>query len=119
MGPVRLLLIGALRYLLGSFPSGVVVVRVWTGEDLRRVGRGHTGGMNVRRVAGLAPAIVTVLADAAKAIVAVKLAETVGTPSHGRCPLPRRRWSLDTAGPSLLAFKAVRAWEAPPSFCST
>ena len=63
------LLVGALGYLLGSFPSGVVAVRIWTGKDLRKVGAGHTGGMNVRRVAGLAPAIVTVLADAAKAIL--------------------------------------------------
>jgi hypothetical protein len=73
-----LLLIGALGYLLGSFPSGVVVVRVWTGKDLRKVGTGHTGGMNVRRVAGLAPAVLAVLGDAAKALVAVKLAEILG-----------------------------------------
>jgi glycerol-3-phosphate acyltransferase PlsY len=73
-----LLLIGAVGYLLGSFPSGVVVVRFWTGKDLRRTGSGHTGGMNVRRVAGLAPAVLTVLADAAKAIVAVRLAQILG-----------------------------------------
>ena len=69
MTVLSLLLSGALGYLLGSFLSGVVVVRLWKGEDLRRIGSGHTGGMNVRRVAGLAPAIVTVLADAAKAIL--------------------------------------------------
>lgn len=65
-------------YLLGSFPSGVVVVRFCKGEDLRRAGSGHTGGMNVRRVAGLLPAIVAVLGDAAKAILAVRLAEILG-----------------------------------------
>jgi len=36
------------------------------------------GGMNVRRVAGLLPAVVTVVADAAKAILAVGLAEMLG-----------------------------------------
>lgn len=51
------------------------MVRFWTGEDLRKVGSGHTGGMNVRRVAGLLPAVVTVVANAAKVILAVKLAE--------------------------------------------
>ena len=39
---------------------------------------GHTQGRNVRRVAGLAPAVLAVLGDAAKAIVAVRLAEIVG-----------------------------------------
>lgn len=54
------------------------MVRFWSGEDLRKVGSGHTGGMNVRRVAGLLPAVLTVVADAAKAILAVRLAEMLG-----------------------------------------
>lgn len=75
---LTLLLLATIGYLLGSFPSGLVVVRFWTGEDLRKVGSGHTGGMNVRRVAGLLPAVLTVVADAAKAILAVRLAEILG-----------------------------------------
>ena len=78
MTALALLPIAAMGYLLGSFPSGVVVVRFWRGKDLRRMGSGHTGGMNVRRVAGLIPAIVAILGDAAKAILAVKLAEILG-----------------------------------------
>lgn len=74
----RVLLLAALGYFLGSFPSGVVVVRFWKGQDLRKLGSGHTGGMNVRRVAGVLPAVLTVLGDAAKAIVAVRLAEIFG-----------------------------------------
>ena len=75
---LSLLTVAGVGYLLGSFPSGLVVVRFWTGEDLRKVGSGHTGGMNVRRVAGLLPAVLTVVADAAKAILGVKLAEMLG-----------------------------------------
>lgn len=78
MTALTLLLIASMGYLLGSFPSGVVVVRFWRGDDLRRMGSGHTGGMNVRRVAGVVPAIVAILGDAAKAILAVKLAEIWG-----------------------------------------
>jgi len=78
MGALTLLLVAVLGYLLGSFPSGVVVVRFLKGEDLRKLGSGHTGGRNVRRVAGLAPAVLAVLGDAAKAIMAVRLAEIVG-----------------------------------------
>lgn len=54
------------------------MVRFFKGKDLREVGTGHTGGRNVRRVAGLGPAILAVLGDAAKAILAVKLAEILG-----------------------------------------
>lgn len=78
MTALSLLLFAAIGYLLGSFPSGVVVVRFWKGQDLRKLGSGHTGGRNVRRVAGLAPAVLAVLGDAAKALVAVRLAEIAG-----------------------------------------
>jgi glycerol-3-phosphate acyltransferase PlsY len=78
MTALLILIVGAVGYLLGSFPSGVVVVRFFKGEDLRKLGSGHTGGRNVRRVAGLGPAVLAVLGDAAKALLAVKLAEIVG-----------------------------------------
>jgi glycerol-3-phosphate acyltransferase PlsY len=78
MAALTILILAAVGYLLGSFPSGVVVVRFCTGEDLRTLGTGHTGGRNVRRVAGLGPAVLAVLGDAAKALVAVELAEIVG-----------------------------------------
>lgn len=78
MAGLALLLVAALGYLLGSFPSGVVVVRLWKGQDLRRIGSGHTGARNVYRVAGLLPAILTVLGDAGKAMLGVKMAEVLG-----------------------------------------
>lgn len=101
---LSLLLIGVLGYLLGSFPSGVVVVRVWTGKDLRKVGSGHTGGMNVRRVAGLAPAVLAVLGDAAKAIVAVKLAEILG-PHPWTVPLAATTVVVGHCWPLYTAFE--------------
>jgi len=87
-----LLLVAAVGYLLGSFPSGIVVVRFWKGKDLRRIGSGHTGGMNVRRVAGLLPSVLAVLGDGAKAIVAVRLAEILG-------PQP---WAVPVAGTTVV-----------------
>ena len=92
MSVLTLLLVAVLAYLLGSFPSGVVVVRFWKGEDLRTLGTGHTGGRNVRRVAGLGPAVLAVLGDAAKAIVAVRLAEILG-------PVP---WAVPLAATSVV-----------------
>lgn len=75
MAVLSLLLVATVGYLLGSFPSGVVVVRFFKGVDLRKLGTGHTGGRNVRRVAGLAPAALAALGDMAKAFLAVRLAE--------------------------------------------
>jgi glycerol-3-phosphate acyltransferase PlsY len=93
MAVLLILIVAAVGYLLGSFPSGVVVVRFFTGEDLRTLGSGHTGGRNVRRVAGLGPAVLAVLGDAAKALLAVKLAEMVG-------PAP---WAVPVAATAAVA----------------
>jgi glycerol-3-phosphate acyltransferase PlsY len=90
---LALLVSAATGYLLGSFPSGVVVVRFFKGEDLRQMGTGHTGGRNVRRVAGLGPAVLAVLGDAAKAILAVRLAELIG-------PAP---WAVPVAATAAVA----------------
>jgi glycerol-3-phosphate acyltransferase PlsY len=61
------LVIGA--YLLGSVPFGVVVTRLFTGQDVRRVGSGNIGASNVTRAAGKAAGILTLVLDAAKAAV--------------------------------------------------
>lgn len=39
-------------YLVGSFPSGVVVVRLFRGEDIRKQGSGSIGASNVWRQYG-------------------------------------------------------------------
>lgn len=72
MLPWILLLVGA--YLLGSFPTGWVVVRLRTGEDIRRVGSGRTGGTNAMRAGGWVAGLLTGLGDLAKGAMAVGLA---------------------------------------------
>jgi len=68
-------LIGA--YLLGSIPIGLLVVRVITGEDIRTVGSGRTGGTNSLRAAGLLGAVLTILGDAGKGWLAVWIAHAL------------------------------------------
>lgn len=73
--------VGVVGYLCGSFPTGYLAARLWRGVDIRKVGSGRTGGTNVLRVAGIGPAVITVLGDVAKAYLAVWLARwLVGTP---------------------------------------
>jgi len=60
-----------LGYLLGSFPSGVVVVRLVRRMDVRRIGSRRSGATNVFRAAGLLPALVVFFLDVLKGTAAV------------------------------------------------
>ena len=60
-------------YLIGSFPTGVIVGRLLGGIDPRTVGSGHTGGTNVFRNVNRVAGVVTALVDTAKGALAVWL----------------------------------------------
>ena len=64
----------ALAYALGCISPGYYVVRLMTGEDLRRLATGSTGARNVGRRLGLRPAALTLGADVAKGAAAVAIA---------------------------------------------
>lgn len=70
-----LFLIPLLSYLLGSLPMGVIYVRLFTGQDLRAVGSGRTGGTNAMRAAGLSVGLLTAFSDILKGALAVWLAQ--------------------------------------------
>src|SRR5208282_4320356 len=64
------LITAAVGYLLGSIPFGYLLVRIFTGEDVRASGSGNIGATNVdRRSPALGAA--TLLLDAAKGLAAV------------------------------------------------
>ena len=69
-------------YLLGSIPTGLVLVRLSTGKDLRHEHSGRTGGTNAARAAGAWAGIGTMIGDGLKAAGAVWLAHalTAGQP---------------------------------------
>ncbi|MBN1138460.1 MAG: glycerol-3-phosphate acyltransferase [Anaerolineae bacterium] len=62
-----------LGYVLGSFPSGYLVSKLW-GVDILRHHSGRTGGTNVFRVLGLLPALLTGALDVGKGALAVWVA---------------------------------------------
>jgi glycerol-3-phosphate acyltransferase PlsY len=68
----------AVSYFVGSVPVAWLVAKLVTGQDLRRMGSGNVGVMNtalsVARWAGL----LVFLAEAAKGVLAVVLARSVG-----------------------------------------
>ncbi len=68
---------GAIGYLLGSIPSGLLVGRFARGIDVREYGSGKTGFTNVMRTVGLRWGIVVLIADLAKGVIPVVIARLV------------------------------------------
>ena len=63
-----------LGYLLGSIPTAYIVTRLAKGEDVRHLGGGNVGGLNVYREVGKLPAAVVAIVDVAKGAAAVAIA---------------------------------------------
>jgi glycerol-3-phosphate acyltransferase PlsY len=62
-------------YLLGSIPSAYIVTRLVRGKDIRRLGGGNVGGLNVFREVGLLPALAVGVVDLGKGAAAVAVAK--------------------------------------------
>ena len=65
----------AIAYLIGSIPTGYLIVKAKTGQDLRTIGSGSTGATNVKRVLGKNYFFIVMFLDALKGIISVLLAE--------------------------------------------
>lgn len=76
MTPADLIVI-VLGYGLGSIPVGYLLVRLRTGQDLRRAGSGSTGATNVARLLGRPGFAAVFLLDLGKGWAAVALASVV------------------------------------------
>lgn len=63
-----------LGYLLGSIPSAYIVTRLAKGKDIRRLGGGNVGGLNVLREVGIWPAAAVGIVDIGKGAAAVAIA---------------------------------------------
>lgn len=63
-------------YLVGSFPTGYIVVRLLKGEDIRHLGSGNIGATNVRRVLGKRWAVFVTIIDMLKGALALLLTAT-------------------------------------------
>jgi glycerol-3-phosphate acyltransferase PlsY len=86
-------------YLIGAIPTGLIVVRILTGEDIRKHGSGNIGTVNVMRVAGPATAAVVLVVDILKGLVPILLAIRMGAPSSvvvsgGLAAIAGHNWSV-------------------------
>ena len=62
-------------YLIGSIPTGYLIVKSKTGDDIRTIGSGSTGATNVKRVLGKKWFFTVLLLDAFKGALPVILAK--------------------------------------------
>src|SRR5712692_11297865 len=70
------LLTASLSYLLGSIPFGLILVRIFRGQDVRLTGSGNIGATNVAR-SSPALGVFTLVLDALKGFAAVALTRAV------------------------------------------
>jgi glycerol-3-phosphate acyltransferase PlsY len=66
-----------LAYILGSIPFGLLIVKIFTGKDIRAVASGRTGGTNAMRAAGPIAGFATAIMDTFKGAGAVWLASAI------------------------------------------
>jgi glycerol-3-phosphate acyltransferase PlsY len=66
-----------LSYVIGSIPFGFLVVKTFSGRDVREVGSGRTGGTNAMRAAGVPAGLLTAALDGLKAALCVWLARLI------------------------------------------
>jgi len=75
--PVYLFIIitAVFAYLIGSIPTGYIIVKLKTGQDIRTIGSGSTGATNVKRVLGKKWFFTVMILDAIKGMLPVLAAK--------------------------------------------
>lgn len=68
-----------ISFLLGSIPTAYILVRTLYHQDIREVGSGNVGAMNVRKQLGWKAALAVFVIDAAKGVCAVWICQTLNT----------------------------------------
>ena len=85
---VEVLLVVIVAYLIGSIPTGYIIVKLFTGQDIRKVGSGSTGATNVKRVMGKKWFFIVMILDAIKGALPVVLAKMFAVSFTGIGLLP-------------------------------
>jgi len=98
---LKLFSVMLVAYLLGSFPSGLII-GLRLGRDLREHGSGKTGATNALRSIGRRAAIIIFLLDMGKGMLAVLIARLV--------PWPNDTWASIAMGGAAAAAIVGHIW---------
>ena len=72
------IIIGIIAYLIGSINFSIIISRKMAGFDVRQKGSGNAGTTNVLRTVGKKAALLTLVCDILKGVVAILIAFIVG-----------------------------------------
>ncbi len=70
---LKLIGVAISAYLIGSIPTGYIIVKALKGIDIREIGSGSTGATNVKRVLGTKWFFIVMILDALKGAIPVLL----------------------------------------------
>ena len=98
-----------LAYLIGSFPTGVLVGKIFFHKDIRKYGSGNIGTTNTFRVLGPVAGIIVFLVDFFKGTIATLLPVLFHLGSHYLCLIFGLAAILGHAFPIFLKFKGGKA----------
>ncbi|HHT46006.1 MAG TPA: glycerol-3-phosphate 1-O-acyltransferase PlsY [Firmicutes bacterium] len=65
-------------YLLGSISFGYLIAKMLKGVDIRKIGSGNTGATNISRLMGFKYAILVLILDALKGLLAILISSYLG-----------------------------------------
>ncbi|MBL8967346.1 MAG: glycerol-3-phosphate 1-O-acyltransferase PlsY [Spirochaetaceae bacterium] len=78
---LSLLAMVALAYVAGSFPTSIIIGKLFFHKDIRAEGSGNAGGTNSFRVFGWKAGLAVVVVDVGKGALAALLISRLGAPS--------------------------------------
>ncbi len=70
----KLIIVLIFSYLIGSIPTGYIIVKLLKGIDIRQTGSGSTGATNVKRILGTKWFFIVMFLDALKGAIPVLIA---------------------------------------------
>ncbi|SDK41621.1 glycerol-3-phosphate 1-O-acyltransferase PlsY [Natronincola ferrireducens] len=73
------LLVILVAYLLGNFSASYIIGKLTANIDIRNYGSGNAGTTNVMRTLGYKAAVITLIIDCLKGVLAVYIARRLGT----------------------------------------
>lgn len=72
------IIVGLLAYLIGSISFSIIISKKMAGYDIREKGSGNAGTTNMLRSIGKKAAVLTLIGDVLKGVVAILLAILIG-----------------------------------------
>lgn len=82
---VAYVIIAIIAYLIGSISFSIIISKKMAGFDVREKGSGNAGSTNVLRTVGKKAAIITLICDILKGVVAILIALLIGLFAKGSC----------------------------------